>query len=88
MRVDIRLAQRLELIKPSSTLAITSRAKKLKAEGLDIVNLSAGEPDFDTLIFRKDAAVSAIGQGFTNILPTAGILELRQHIRKVKKIIL
>jgi aspartate aminotransferase len=80
MRIDIRLARRLELVKPSLTLTLTSRAKKLKAEGLDIVNLSAGEPDFDTPDFVKNAALSAIEQGFTKYTPTAGIPELRQLI--------
>jgi aspartate aminotransferase len=48
MLIDNRLADRLKKVKPSSTLVITSKAKKLKSEGFDIVNLAAGEPDFDT----------------------------------------
>lgn len=50
------LAKRLEKINPSQTLAITSKAKKLKSEEKDIVNFAGGEPDFDTPDFIKDAA--------------------------------
>ena len=60
MRIDTRIAQRLKKVKPSSTLAITSKAKKLKSEGFDIVSLAAGEPDFDTPDFVKEAAIEAI----------------------------
>lgn len=86
MRVDIRLAQRLELIKPSSTLAITSRAKKLKAEGLDIVNLSAGEPDFDTPDFVKDASCKRNRPRFYQIYPYRRYPRVTAtYIRKVKR---
>ncbi len=86
MRIDTRLAERLKKIKPSSTLAITSKAKKLKAEGLDVVSLAAGEPDFDTPDFIKDAAVQAIKSGFTKYTPTTGIIELKDAIvTKFKK---
>ena len=53
MKIDTRLAERLKKINPSLTLAITSKAKKLKSEGRDIVNFAAGEPDFDTPDFVK-----------------------------------
>lgn len=86
MRIDIRLAERLKLVKPSSTLAITSKAKKLKADGFDIVNLAAGEPDFDTPDFVKEAAIDAIKQGFTKYTPTTGTPELKKLIsEKLKK---
>ncbi|MFH1355185.1 MAG: pyridoxal phosphate-dependent aminotransferase [Candidatus Omnitrophota bacterium] len=86
MRVEIRLAQRLNAINPSQTLAITSAAKKLKKEGKDIVNLAAGEPDFDTPDFIKEKAHQAIKDGFTKYTPTAGIPELKEAIcRKFKK---
>ncbi|MEW6101356.1 MAG: aspartate transaminase, partial [Candidatus Omnitrophota bacterium] len=65
MRIDTRRAERLKKVNPSATLAITSKAKKLKAEGRDIVNFAAGEPDFDTPDFIKDAAIEAIKSGFT-----------------------
>jgi len=86
MRIDTRLAERLKKIKPSSTLAITSKAKKLKSEGHDVINLSAGEPDFDTPDFIKEAACEAIKSGFTKYTPTTGIPELKKLIcEKFKK---
>ena len=80
MHIDTRLAKRLKNVKPSSTLAITSKAKKLKAEGFDIVTLAAGEPDFDTPDFVKTAAIEAINDGFTKYTPTTGVPELKQLI--------
>jgi len=86
MRIDIRLAKRTQKINPSSTLAITAKAKKLKSEGRDIVNFAAGEPDFDTPDFIKDAAITAIKTGFTKYTPTTGIPELKRIIAdKLKK---
>jgi aspartate aminotransferase len=75
-----RIADRLKKINPSSTLAITSRAKKLKSEGKDIVNFGAGEPDFDTPDFIKQAAIEAINSGFTKYTPSTGIPELKKLI--------
>jgi len=80
MRIDTKLAERLKKINPSSTLAITSKAKKLKSEGKDIVNFAAGEPDFDTPDFIKEAAIAAIKSGFTKYTPTTGIPELKKLI--------
>ncbi len=80
MKIDTRLSERLKNINPSSTLAITSKAKKLKAEGKDIVTLAAGEPDFDTPDFVKDAGIEAIRSGFTKYTPTTGIPELKKLI--------
>jgi len=80
------LSERLKKINPSSTLAITSKAKKLKSEGKDIVNLAAGEPDFDTPDFIKEAAVEAIKSGFTKYTPTTGIPELKKLICEKFKI--
>ncbi len=74
------LAERVINLKPSPTLAVDAKAKALKAQGADIVNLSAGEPDFDTPGHIKDAAIKAIRQGFTKYTPVAGIVELRQAI--------
>ncbi|MDP2941295.1 MAG: pyridoxal phosphate-dependent aminotransferase [Candidatus Omnitrophota bacterium] len=86
MRINTRIAERLKNINPSSTLAITSKAKALKAEGKDIVNFSAGEPDFDTPDFIKDAAIAAIKSGFTKYTPTTGTPELKKLIsEKLKK---
>jgi len=86
MRIDTRQAERIKKINPSSTLAITSKAKKLKAEGKDVVSFAAGEPDFDTPDFIKDAAITAIKSGFTKYTPTTGIPELKESIcRKFRK---
>lgn len=86
MLIDTRLAERLKNIQPSSTLAVTAKAKKLKAEGRDVVNLAAGEPDFDTPDFIKDSAITAIKTGFTKYTPTTGIPELKTLIsEKFKK---
>ncbi len=82
MKIDTRLAERLQKINPSSTLAITSKAKKLKAEGKDVVSFAAGEPDFDTPDFIKAAAIQAIQEGFTKYTPTTGIPELKTAICK------
>jgi aspartate aminotransferase len=86
MQTETRLAKRLKNIHPSSTLTITTKAKKLKSEGKDIINLAAGEPDFDTPDFIKDAAILAIKAGFTKYTPTTGIAELKTLIsEKFKK---
>ncbi len=74
------LAERVINLKPSPTLAVDAKAKALKAQGADIINLSAGEPDFDTPGHIKDAAIVAIKEGFTKYTPVAGIVELRQAI--------
>ncbi len=80
MQKGFRLAARLSKINPSSTLAITAKARELKAEGKDIINLAAGEPDFDTPDFIKSAAIEAIQSGFTKYTPTTGTPELKKSI--------
>ena len=60
-----QLAQRATTLTPSLTLAIDAKAKKLKAEGIDVCGFGAGEPDFDTPQYIKDAAVQALAAGFT-----------------------
>ncbi len=76
----MNLANRLKAIKPSPTLALNAKAKALAAQGVDVVSLAAGEPDFDTPEFIKEAVVEALRQGFTKYTPTSGILELREAI--------
>ncbi len=76
----MQLAQRIKAVKPSPTLALNARAKALVAQGVDVVGFVAGEPDFDTPEFIKQAAVEALRAGFTKYTPTAGIPELRQAI--------
>lgn len=67
-------------IAPSSTLAITAKANALKEEGIDVVGFGAGEPDFDTPQYIKDAAIQAIQQGFTKYTAADGIMSLRKAI--------
>ncbi|RJO64213.1 MAG: pyridoxal phosphate-dependent aminotransferase [Candidatus Omnitrophota bacterium] len=80
MRIETRVSERVKKIHPSSTLAITSKAKKLKSEGKDVINFAAGEPDFDTPDAIKEKAIEAIKSGFTKYTPTTGIPELKQLI--------
>jgi aspartate aminotransferase len=75
-----KLANRTALIKPSVTLAIAAKAGKLRAEGVDIVNFSAGEPDFDTPQHIKDAAIEALRRGMTKYTDVKGIEPLRDAI--------
>jgi aspartate aminotransferase len=74
------LSHRVQRIKPSPTLAITARAKELKAAGKDIIGLGAGEPDFDTPDHIKAAAIEAINRGFTKYTAVDGIPELKHAI--------
>ena len=76
----MELARRLAPIKPSATLALNAKAKALAAQGVDVVGFAAGEPDFDTPEYIKDAAIAAIREGFTKYTATAGIPELRAAI--------
>ncbi len=76
----MKLSTRATAVSPSLTLQITSLAKRMKAEGRPVVNLAAGEPDFDTPEYIKQAAISAIKAGFTKYTPTAGLWELRGAI--------
>ena len=74
------LADRTLPIKPSVTLAIAAKAGKLRAEGVDVVNFSAGEPDFDTPERIKAAAVEALKKGMTKYTDVRGIEPLREAI--------
>lgn len=74
------IASRATILTPSLTLSIDSKAKALKAEGLDVCGFGAGEPDFDTPDHIKAAAQAAIEVGFTKYTPSSGIPELRQAI--------
>lgn len=76
----MNVSKKMSMVKPSSTLAITAKAKKLKAEGLDIVGFGAGEPDFNTPSHISQAAIEAIQTGFTKYTPATGILELKEAI--------
>ncbi len=76
----IKLSKRAAGIQPSPTLAITAKAKKLKAEGKDVLAFGAGEPDVDTPAHIKQAAIAAINAGFTKYPASAGTDELRSAI--------
>jgi aspartate aminotransferase len=78
--LDLQLSDRVQLIKPSPTLAVTNRAAELKAEGKDIIGLGAGEPDFDTPEHIKQAAVEAIANGFTKYTAVDGTPGLKKAI--------
>jgi len=78
--VTLQIAQRVQAIKPSPTLAVTARAAEMRAAGHDIIGLGAGEPDFDTPQHIKDAAIEAINKGFTKYTPVDGIVTLKQAI--------
>lgn len=74
------LAASLGRIKPSPTIAVTTKARELKAAGMDVIGLGAGEPDFDTPQNIKDAAIKAINDGQTKYTAVEGIPELRAAI--------
>ncbi len=77
----MRLADRMKRIQPSATLAISARAKAMKAQGIDVVGFGAGEPDFDTPSHIKEAAIQATLEGFTKYTPVGGTEELKDAIR-------
>src|SRR5512132_3587198 len=76
----IKLASRLDPIKPSITLAVTAKAAKLRADGIDVIGFGAGEPDFDTPTHIKDAAKRALDAGETKYAHVAGTPALRKAI--------
>jgi len=74
------VATRLQVIKASPTLAVSAKAARLKAEGKDVIAMGAGEPDFDTPQFIKDAAIGAINKGLTKYTPAGGTPSLKKAI--------
>ena len=76
----MELAQRATILSPSLTLSIDSKAKAMKAEGIDVCGFGAGEPDFDTPEHIKAAAMASLDAGFTKYTPSSGTPELRQAI--------
>lgn len=84
--MDIALATRVQQIKPSPTLAVAAKATQMRAQGLDIINLGTGEPDFDTPSHIKLAAIQAIESGYTKYTAVDGIPELKEAVQnKFKK---
>lgn len=78
--MTLSLSERAGAIKPSPTLGIAAKARALKAQGIDVISLSVGEPDFNTPELICRAAVSAIEQGLTKYTPSAGLPELRKSV--------
>ena len=78
----LTLSKKAQAVKPSSTLAITAKAKEMKANGIDVVGFGAGEPDFNTPENVCNAAISAIKEGFTKYTPASGTNELKDAISK------
>lgn len=82
----MELSNKAQRISSSLTLAISAKAKKLKEQGIDVINFSAGEPDFTTPTNVQNAAVEAIRKGLIRYTPASGILELKEAIsRKLKR---
>jgi len=82
----MKVSKRAQQVPPSATIAVTSRAQELKAQGVDVVGFGAGAPDFDTPEYIKEAAIEALKAGKTKYTAAAGIVELRATIAdKLKK---
>ena len=80
--MSLELSRKAAAVKPSSTLAITAKAKELRAQGKDVVGFGAGEPDFNTPENICDAAIQAIHDGFTKYTPASGTNELKEAVSK------
>ena len=78
----MKFAKRMSPIKPSATLAVTSRAKQLRSQGEDVISFGAGEPDFATPDFIVEAMIQAARSGATRYLPVAGLPALRQAVAR------
>ncbi|MBW0001202.1 MAG: pyridoxal phosphate-dependent aminotransferase [Verrucomicrobia bacterium] len=76
----MQLSSRATSLTPSLTLSVDSKAKAMKAEGIDVCSFGAGEPDFDTPEHIKAAAIASLEAGFTKYTPSSGIPELRQAV--------
>ncbi|MCM1153520.1 MAG: pyridoxal phosphate-dependent aminotransferase [Muribaculum sp.] len=75
------ISRRVENLSPSATLAMSQKSAELRAKGVDVINMSVGEPDFNTPDFIKEAAKKAIDDNFSRYTPVAGYLSLRQAVR-------
>ena len=78
----MKFAKRISLVQPSPTLAITNKAKAMKASGIDIISFGAGEPDFNTPEVICDAAKTALDEGHTRYTAVPGINALREALAK------
>ena len=81
-----QLSNRLNRLAPSATLAMSQRSNEMKAQGIDVINMSVGEPDFNTPEAIKDAAKKAIDENYSKYSPVSGYADLRKAIvAKLKK---
>ena len=80
-----QLSARLLALSPSATLAMSQKSQELKAQGLDVINLSVGEPDFNTPDHIKEAAKQAVDNNFSFYTPVPGYMSLRQAISEKLK---
>ncbi|MED1604269.1 pyridoxal phosphate-dependent aminotransferase [Cytobacillus kochii] len=78
--MNFELAQRVQSLTPSTTLAITAKAKEMKAQGIDVIGLGAGEPDFNTPQHIIDEAVQSMNEGYTKYTAAAGLPKLKEAI--------
>jgi aspartate aminotransferase len=78
--MNMKVSKRAQAVAPSATLAVTARAKELKAQGVNVIGFGAGEPDFDTPEYIKEAAITALKAGKTKYTPSEGTIELRKAI--------
>ena len=76
----MHIAQRIQNMEPSATLEMAQKSRELKSQGIDIISLSLGEPDFDTPDYIKEAGINAIKNNFSKYPPVAGYMELREAI--------
>ena len=76
----MKVSKRAQAVPPSATIAVTTRAQQLKAQGVDVVGFGAGAPDFDTPDYIKEAAIEALNAGKTKYTAAAGTIELRSAI--------
>ena len=81
----IQISQRVQSLAPSATLVMSQKSAQLKAEGVDVINMSVGEPDFDTPDFIKEAAKKAVDENFSRYTPVAGYMSLRQAVAEKLK---
>jgi len=81
----MKISEKAQAVPPSATLAVSARAKQLKAQGVDVISFGAGEPDFDTPDYIKDAAIKAMKAGKTKYTAAVGIPELRAAIAEKLK---
>ena len=75
-----QISQRIQALSPSATLAMSQKSAELKAQGVDVINMSVGEPDFNTPDFIKEAAKKAIDENFSRYTPVPGYMSLRKSI--------